>query len=82
MEEIKNLQGYCINIENLIALEKRAAEDLENNTHKIGQEEILTIIREFIRCKNDYLQLEHTRIIRWLTRKENKCKYSIRKQEK
>ena len=52
--EIKNISGCIVNLDTLLALDKRACEDLKNNTHNIGQEEVLTIIREFIRCKNDY----------------------------
>lgn len=66
MEEIKNLQGCCTDIETLIELDKRAVEDLENNTHNIGQEEVLTIIREFIRCKNDYKYIQKRYIPRHL----------------
>ena len=48
------MTNHIIDLETLIALDKRAMEDIENNTHNIGQEEILTIIRECIRLKNDY----------------------------
>ena len=45
----------CItDLEILICLDKRAMKDLENNTHEIEQQEVLTIIREFIRLRNDY----------------------------
>lgn len=56
-EEVKNIMNCCVDFETLFALDKRAVEDLENNTHNIGQEEVLTIIREFIRCKNDFENL-------------------------
>jgi len=35
-------------IEMLLELEKRAIKDLMNDTHNIGQEEVLTLIRELI----------------------------------
>ena len=52
-EDVKNILNCCIDIETLISLDERAKEDLKNNTHNIQQQEVLTIIREFIRCKND-----------------------------
>lgn len=60
MEEINyNKMNKCgTNMEILISLDKRAQEDLENNTHGIGQEEVITIIREFIRLQNDYIALK------------------------
>lgn len=48
-----------LTIQDLEALEKRAVKDLENNTHDLGQEEIVTLIREFIRCKNDYEEINN-----------------------
>lgn len=58
MEELKNddakrILNCCTSIETLMALDKRAVQDLKNNTHNIEQHEVLTVIREFIRCKND-----------------------------
>lgn len=45
----------CItDLDTLKVLDKRAMKDLENNTHEIEQQEVLTIIREFIRLRNDY----------------------------
>lgn len=55
--DYKNINNCCTNIETLLDLNDRAMEDLKSNTHNIGQEEIITIIREFIRCKNDYQEL-------------------------
>lgn len=52
-EDVKNILNCCTDIETLISLDERAKEDLKNNTHNIQQHEVLTIIREFIRCKND-----------------------------
>lgn len=52
-EDVKNILNCCTDIETLISLDERAKEDLKNNTHNIQQQEVLTIIREFIRCKND-----------------------------
>lgn len=50
----------CIlTLQDLKALEKRAIKDLKNNTHDLGQEEIVTLIREFIRCKNDYEEISN-----------------------
>lgn len=48
-----------LTIKDLKVLEERAKKDLENNTHNLGQEEIITIIREFIRCKNDYNEINN-----------------------
>lgn len=48
-----------LTIQDLEALERRAVKDLENNTHDLGQEEIVTLIREFIRCKNDYEEINN-----------------------
>lgn len=45
----------CItDLDTLKILDKRAMKDLKNNTHEIEQQEVLTIIREFIRLRNDY----------------------------
>lgn len=60
-EKEKNKINYeidnCVtDLDTLIALDKRAIRDLENNTHEIEQHEVLTIIREFIRLRNDYKQ--------------------------
>lgn len=66
MEEIKNISGCCTSLETLIELDKRAVKDLENNTHTIDQVEVLTIIREFIRCKNDYEYIKRRYIPRHL----------------
>lgn len=45
----------CItDLDTLKVLDKRAIKNLENNAHKIEQQEVLTIIREFIRLRNDY----------------------------
>lgn len=53
--EINYVIDNCItDLDTLIALDKRAMKDLENNTHEIEQHEVLTIIREFIRLRNDY----------------------------
>ena len=54
IEEYKELTNCITDLETLINLDKRAEIDLKENTHGIGQEDILTIIREFIRLKNDY----------------------------
>ena len=56
-EDVKNILNCCTDIETLISLDKRVKEDLKNNTNNIQQHEILTIIREFIRCKNDFSNL-------------------------
>ena len=53
-KELLKIDNCCTNMETLLALHERAEKDLKNNTREIGQEEIITIIREFIRCKNDY----------------------------
>ena len=54
MENIDyGMNNSIMDIDTLIALDKRAMKDLENNTHEISQQEVLTIIREFIRLKND-----------------------------
>lgn len=53
MEELKNISNCATSLDTLLQLDKRAVEDVENNTHQIDQIEVLTIIREFIRCKND-----------------------------
>lgn len=60
MEEINyNKMNKCgTNMKILISLDKRAQEDLKNDTHGIGQEEVITIIREFIRLQNDYIALK------------------------
>lgn len=58
MSELKEIDNCCTDMKTLLALDSRAEKDLKNNTHNIGQEEILTIIREFIRCKNDYKSLK------------------------
>lgn len=57
-EELFKIDNCTISIETLLGLDKRAEDDIKNNTHNIGQEEIITIIREFIRCKNDYEKLK------------------------
>ena len=59
-EELKNINNCCVDLETLLSLEKRAIEDLKNGTHNIGQEEVITIIREFIRCKNDLSYYKNT----------------------
>lgn len=66
MIEVKDLDNCCTDLETLLVLDKRAIEDLENNTHNIGQEEVLTIIREFIRCKNDYEYIKNKYIPKYL----------------
>ena len=66
MEEIKKISGCCTDIKTIIELDKRAVEDLENNTHTIDQIEVLTIIREFIRCKNDYEYIKRRYIPKYL----------------
>lgn len=48
-----------LTLQDLKALEERAVKDLKNNTHDLGQEEIVTLIREFIRCKNDYEEMNN-----------------------
>ena len=54
-KEINYEIDNCItDLDTLIILDKRAIKDVENNTHEIEQQEVLTIIREFIRLKNDY----------------------------
>ena len=54
-EEINYEIDNCItDLDTLIVLDKRAMKDLKNNTHEIEQQEVLTIIREFIRLRNDY----------------------------
>ncbi len=54
-KEINYEIDNCItDLDTLIILDKRAMKDVENNTHEIEQQEVLTIIREFIRLKNDY----------------------------
>lgn len=54
-EEINYEIDNCItDLDTLIILDKRAMKDVENNTHEIEQQEVLTIIREFIRLRNDY----------------------------
>lgn len=50
------IDNCTTDLDTLIALDKRAIRDLENNTHEIEQYEVLTIIREFIRLRNDYKQ--------------------------
>lgn len=50
------IDNCTTDLDTLIALDKRAIRDLENNTHEIEQHEVLTIIREFIRLRNDYKQ--------------------------
>lgn len=50
------IDNCTTDLDTLIALDKRAIKDLENNTHEIKQHEVLTIIREFIRLRNDYKQ--------------------------
>lgn len=65
-EALKDLKDCCTSIETLIALDERAVEDLKNDTHNIGQEEVLTIIREFIRLKNDYKYIQKRYIPRYL----------------
>ena len=63
-EELLKIDTCCTSMETLLELDKRAEKDRKNNTHNIGQEEVLTIIREFIRCKNDYKKLrKQTRLI-------------------
>lgn len=57
-EKLLKIDTCTTSMETLLGLDKRAKKDLKNNTHEIGQEEIITIIREFIRCKNDYEQLK------------------------
>lgn len=56
-KELLKIDNCCTDMETLFALNERAEKDLRNNTHEIGQEEIITIIREFIRCKNDYKKM-------------------------
>lgn len=58
IEEYKELTNCIIDLKTLINLDKRAEKDLKENTHEIEREGILTIIREFIRLKNDYEDLE------------------------
>ena len=57
-EEILKIDNCTTSIETLLGLDKRAEDDIKNNTHNINQEEVITIIREFIRCKNDYEKLK------------------------
>lgn len=57
-EELLKIDNCTTSIETLLGLDKRAEDDMKNNTHNIGQEELITIIREFIRCKNDYEKLK------------------------
>lgn len=56
MSEERNytIDNCITDLDTLICLDKRAIKDLENNTHEIEQQEVLTIIREFIRLRNDY----------------------------
>lgn len=63
-EELLKIDNCTTSIETLLGLDKRAEYDRKNNTNNIGQEEVVTIIREFIRCKNDYEKLKkRTRFI-------------------
>ena len=64
--KIEEINNCATDMETLIALNERAVKDLENNTHEIGQEEVLTIIREFIRLKNDYKYIKERYIPRYL----------------
>ena len=57
-KEILKIDNCTTSIETLLGLDKRAEDDIKNNTHNINQEEVITIIREFIRCKNDYEKLK------------------------
>ena len=57
-EELLKINTCTTSIETLLGLDKRAKDDIKNNTHNIGHEEVITIIREFIRCKNDYEKLK------------------------
>lgn len=66
MKQIEKLENCTTSLETLIALDKRAVEDLKNDTHNIGQEEIVTIIREFIRCKNDYEYIKRRYVPKYL----------------
>lgn len=88
-EEINYKIDNCItDLDTLICLDKRAIKDLENNTHEIEQQEVLTIIREFIRLRNDYnkekeknVKYEKTILqdtsYSMITRLEMKLKYDI-----
>lgn len=66
MIEIKKIENCCTSVDTLIELDKRAQEDIKNNTHNIEQHEVLTIIREFIRCKNDIEYIKKKYIPRYL----------------
>ena len=57
-EELLKIDTCCTSMETLLELDERAENDMKNNTHNIGQEEVITIIREFIRCKNDYEKIK------------------------
>lgn len=80
-EEIQNLKNCCTTLDTLIELDKRAVEDLENDTHNIGQEEVITIIREFIRCKNDYEYIKKKYIPRYLIKSIRNDLNKILKEE-